>query len=228
MCVFCKQALNNGQDILVVTEKGTEGIKKSSKSRNESCTIFMGQRVHKECKQQFCNKNTIARDLKRKSKESQSASSPAKTRSKQAKPFDFAHDCLFCGLPAKDDLNKLQNDAYPVRTFNFQAKLEIACAARGHDKWAETVQGRMEFAQELHAADAVYHNKCNVNFRTGRDIPKVFQGLSQVELKPKGRPEDPERAEAFLKTAEYFAENDDEQITISELCQKMGEYCEDP
>lgn len=137
---------------------------------------------------------------------------------------------LFCGLSINNEQNKWLDDSYPVRTFNFQHKLESACANRGNDAWAQVVRGRMEFAQELHAADAVYHNKWNVNFRTDRAIPKAFRSYGKGEVKPRPacRPEDPDRADAFLKVAEYFAENDDEQITISELCNKMGEICEDP
>ena len=40
----------------------------------------------------------------------------------------------------------------------------------------------------------------------------------------KGRPEDATRAEAFTQVVRYFAENDDEQITITDLCEKMKEY----
>ena len=35
-----------------------------------------------------------------------------------------------------------------------------------NDEWAETVRGKLEFAQDLHAADAVYHQACSVNFWT--------------------------------------------------------------
>ena len=38
---------------------------------------------------------------------------------------------------------------------------------------------------------------------------------------------DSQRELAFLKVAAYLEENDDEQITISDLVQKMSEYCDD-
>jgi hypothetical protein len=34
------------------------------------------------------------------------------------------------------------------------------------DEWALDVRGRLEFVQDLHAADALYHQQCSVNFRT--------------------------------------------------------------
>ena len=39
----------------------------------------------------------------------------------------------------------------------------------------------------------------------------------------KGRPEDVARAEAFTQVVRYCAEND-EQITITDLCEKLKEY----
>jgi len=41
--------------------------------------------------------------------------------------------------------------------------------------WATKVKGRLEFSQDGHPSDAVYHQQCNVNFGTGKDIKKVFQ-----------------------------------------------------
>ena len=48
------------------------------------------------------------------------------------------------------------------------------CKIRGaDDEWAKSVQGRINAVIDLHAADAVYHRQCSVNFRTLRDIPNV-------------------------------------------------------
>ena len=40
-----------------------------------------------------------------------------------------------------------------------------------NDEWSEIVLGRLEYAQDLHAADAVYHQTCSVVFRTGKQVP---------------------------------------------------------
>ena len=38
------------------------------------------------------------------------------------------------------------------------------------------MKGQIEFyVCDLHAADCVYHHACNLNFRTGRDIPLRFR-----------------------------------------------------
>ena len=111
-----------------------------------------------------------------------------------------------------------------MRTKDSQDKIQEACKVR-NDEWAETVQGRLEFAQDLHAADAVYHQACSVNFRTGKQIPKKH-GNDTDSKRAKGRPMDTVKSKAFLKVTEFLVENDEEQITIPDLVGKMQEYLE--
>jgi hypothetical protein len=54
---------------------------------------------------------------------------------------------------------KRKNDVYPVRTSDFQTKIEDICKMRD-DEWALDVRGRLKFVQDLHAADALYHQQC--------------------------------------------------------------------
>ena len=53
---------------------------------------------------------------------------------------------------------------------DFQDFIAQICKER-NDEWSEIVLGRLEYAQDLHAADAVYHQACSVNFRTGKQVP---------------------------------------------------------
>ncbi|KAK7100120.1 hypothetical protein V1264_023115 [Littorina saxatilis] len=228
-CVICNKPIQNGQQAVHQTEKGVKGLKKASQLRNVSLTFQVGQRLHKECRQEFCNANSINRDNRKRTTEE--SANVATLRSKQ-KQFDFAHDCLFCGQPAlEDDEKKVCPDVYFVRSSSFQLKLLQACQERGvGDKWAEIVQGRLEFAPDLHAADAVYHNQCNVNFRTKKNVPISFNSHPDTLAKEttKGRPEDPTRTEAFLRVISYLEDNETEQVTVGDLCKKMGQYCDEP
>ena len=55
-----------------------------------------------------------------------------------------------------------------------QWKLETKfweCVKKGGDEWANDVQARILHVHDLHAADAVYHKPCSVNFRTMKQIP---------------------------------------------------------
>ena len=65
----------------------------------------------------------------------------------------------------KYDGRKRGYDVIPVRTKD-EDKIQHVCKVRNDDEWAETVRGKLEFAQDVHAADTVYHQACSVNFQT--------------------------------------------------------------
>ena len=91
-----------------------------------------------------------------------------------------------------------------------------------NDSCAHSVLARISSAHDLHATDAIYHKACDINFRTMRQIPTGFRKEKLCTKKVKlGRPEELDRSEAFLEVAKFLGENDDEQITISDLINKM-------
>ena len=88
---------------------------------------------------------------------------------------------------------------------------------------------RIEYSQDLHASDTVYHRKCSTNFRTFNQIPATYMYRDVKEednVNPSkcGRPSDTGRERAFLQIAQYLEDNDEEQITINDLIVKMEEY----
>ena len=97
----------------------------------------------------------------------------------------------------------------------FQGKIQEACKVR-NDEWAETVQERLEFAQDLHAANAVYHQEYSVNFRTGKQVPKIH-GNDTNSKHAKGRPMDTVKSKALLIVTEFLVGHVEEQITIPDL-----------
>ena len=219
ICALCKQPLNDDQRTSVLTKKGVAGLQKANRARGASgLDFYPGQILHIKCRHDYCNAQAIKRDLRRKGEQSTEAKKTS-LRSSHSK-FDFANDCLLCGRSIVDQRKKGNISVYPVRTASCQASLELMCLQRGPgDKWAETVKGRIEYAQDLHAADAVYHQQCNINFRTGRNIPLAFQPPGSESKNKKGRPEDEDRHAAFSKVVSYLKENDDEIITLGNLCQ---------
>ena len=95
------------------------------------------------------------------------------------------------------------------------------CQERGDD-WANAVQARLLCVHDLHAADAVYHKVCSVNFRTRKQIPVEHEHEMSTSKRAKvGRPKHKERIDAFLEVAEFLEQNDDEQITINDLICRM-------
>jgi 5'-3' exonuclease len=139
--------------------------------------------------------------------------------------FDYRTQCLFCGNPDKYQGRKKDHMLIQVKTFDFQNHVSADCENRS-DNWSGTVRSRMAFVGDLHAADAVYHKVCSVNFHTKKQIPLKFQSEEACSSKKQklGRPKDQIRHEAFLKVAKYLEENDEELTTICDLIGKMEDF----
>ena len=77
----------------------------------------------------------IQKDSKRKTDDAEEeASTSASLRSEKPR-FNYKSDCLFCGLPAKEDKRKGVH-VFPVRTLDAQESLMKMCLQRGpSDKW---------------------------------------------------------------------------------------------
>ena len=128
---------------------------------------------------------------------------------------------FFCGQPAMAGNKRKGFDVISVRTIKLKDIVLRVCQER-NDSWAHSVLARISSAHDLHAADAIYHKACDINFRTLRQIPTAFRKEKLCTKKVKlGRPEELDRTEAFLEVAKFLEENDDEQITISDLISKM-------
>ena len=131
---------------------------------------------------------------------------------------DFATDCLFCRLPAKHDRRKGNDFAYEISTVNCQEKLAQACSLDGHKTNGQET-----------CVNALYHSQWNINFRAktkqNKSIPVAFRRSTEMQTAgvQKGRPEDVAWTEAFTQVVRYCAEND-EQITITDSCEKLKEY----
>ena len=75
----------------------------------------------------------------------------------------------------------------------------------------------------------MYHSQWNINFRAktkqNKSIPVAFRRSTELQTAgvKKGRPVDIAWAEAFTQAVRYCAEND-KQITITDLCEKLNEY----
>jgi hypothetical protein len=137
--------------------------------------------------------------------------------------FTYKDNCLFCGQQASQtDTSKRGIVVFPVRTKDFQVNIEKICRER-NDSWSTNVLSRIQFVQDLHAADTVYHPKCSVNFRTGKSVSSPTPN----KKKTTGRPPKQDVQIAFQKTMDYLIEHEDEQITVIELIQKMREFCGD-
>jgi len=91
------------------------------------------------------------------------------------------------------------------------------------------VLGRIEHIIDLPAADAVYHQTCNTNFRTGKDIPLKYRSNKRQKTSSKspGRPVDKDQLLAFQEVVKYVESSEGKVISVSDLVQKMTELCGD-
>jgi len=64
------------------------------------------------------------------------------------------------------------------------------------------VNRRIEYANDLYAADAMYHQICSINFRTRRQIPSLKARVVDLDepdaKKKRGRPIDVQKDLAYL------------------------------
>ena len=135
--------------------------------------------------------------------------------------FQFNSDCFFCDQPAINQAKRKSPEVNSFRTIELKEKILAVRRQRG-DSWGATVLARTLPVHDLHAADAVYHHICSNNFLTNKEIPAAYQTETSCAKKLKlGRPELQERNDAFLEVVSYLEENDDEQITISDLIRRM-------
>ena len=134
---------------VVLRQKGSDGINDASQLRGDNVVTLFIQTV--ERRRAYTNSKAISEFTK-----AQPNCSPTRNIRSQTSSFQFRDHYLLCSQPAKYSSNKRGNDVFPVRTSDFQATFMQVCTER-NDTWAHTIRGRIEFAQDLHAADAIYH-----------------------------------------------------------------------
>ena len=228
-CILCGKSIGGAQHSVKLTAKGCAGINKASELRGNSLIAKSGQHIHEDCRRLHTNPNVIAKDVKISRNIIASTSSKCTLRSSESK-FCFATDCLFCGQPDLYNAKKKEWITIPVTTSGFQVSVSDICKRR-NDMWAVKVQSRIEYSQDLFASDAVYHQSCSVNFRTFREIPEyIMKTILEPEFEQpskkrrKGRPVEYDREIAFEQVIQHLKENDEEQITISDLTDMMNNY----
>ncbi|KAK3097968.1 hypothetical protein FSP39_014885 [Pinctada imbricata] len=207
--------------LLKLREKGSRGINIASKKRRDTLNAIPGQSVHLDCRKNYTNPILINKYLKDSLNNGQPDDTSVKLlRSKDV--FSFPDHCLFCGCQAKNNNLKRGNDVFPVRTHDFQASIIDICLER-QDEWSDTVYGRIQSVNDLHAADAIYHQTCSVNFRTKKNVPSAFSTPSK-EIK-KGRRVDAKVQQAFEDIFIYLEDHENDQHKLSDLVDRMGRLC---
>ena len=109
------------------------------------------------------------------------------------KSHDFNGDCFSCGTPVDGGEQRKKVDVFKATTIEMKDTI-LPIFSERRDAWSDTVQARIMHIHDLPAADAMYHKTCSVNFRTGKQIPKVFVTEEPAHKKRRlGRPQDEEK-----------------------------------
>ena len=205
-CVICKRSLNGEGDVVTLKEKGSEGINRASTERFDSFTTVPGQQVHQNCRQEYCRPSSVKHAKKSVSEETTSSRRSFPRKAEQC--FSFKTDCFFCGTKVEFGLNskrKRLSEAFSVTTIETKDTILKICSER-NDEWSEAVSARFMNVHDLPAADAVYHQTCNVNFRTNRQLPQLYETdeLPAAKKRKVRRPQDEEKKTGFCKSCEVF------------------------
>jgi len=223
-CFLCGRGLQNGEKTAVLREKGAKSINEIATNIGSSdIHAIIGQTVHVDCRRDFCRRPTKPKS--RSKNDETNAQPPFRIRRSLVQRFDFKEHCFLCGKPAKHEQRKRGYDVVEVRTTELKSTMQQICEDR-NDDWAKVVLGRIESVNDLHAADAVYHGQCNTNFRTNKQIPKLYSDLHEPSQKVQrtGRPPSEQKNDAFIKVVEFLKENEEKQVTVSDLCETMQKH----
>ena len=216
-CVICKQPIEASPKA-TLGEKGSASINKASELRNETLFCTPGQHVHQECRRNYCKPDQIAKARRLGDHKDVATCARKQILRSAERQFNFSTDCFYCGQPVSTWRKRKGSDVLTVRTVETNDTILGVCEERG-DVWASAVQARILHVHDLHAADAVYHRVCSVNFRTKKRLPASYEHAANSSKRMKlGRPEEKERT---AEVARFLEENDDEQITINDLIQRM-------
>ena len=174
-CVIYDKSLSGEGDVVTLKEKGSEGINRASTERFDSITTVPGQQVHQNCRREYCRPSSIKRAKRSVSEETTNSRRSFTRKAEQC--FSFKTDCFFCGTKVEFGLNskrKRLGEAFSVTTIETKDTTLKICSER-NDAWSEAIRARLMNVHDLPAADAIYHQTCNVNFRTNRQLPQLYE-----------------------------------------------------
>ena len=210
-CTIGQNPVDGGTPTVRLGEKGCICIQAANINHPCPVEVKAGSTVHIQCRKEFTRpKSKIVPT---------NIASHHRTLRSDTEQFDFKSKCLFCASFAKFSLTtkKRSHDVYPVRSLDFQDKILHDCVER-NDNWANEVHCRLTQVLDLPAAEAVYHQACSVNLRTGKNVPKAFdtseQCSSAKEMKSPRRPEATEQANAFKQIIETIETCEDATLTV--------------
>ena len=218
-CVLCKSV--DGK-LVIVEKRGVQTLISSSVERGEPDPnrFVVGVMVHENCRKDYVSKKSIQQFNRRQLK---SSKLPVGKRTRSCSAPPNVKLCLFCGIELEHANGGKENVSF-VSTTCFEQTIRYVCKSR-NDAWAHEVLAILDAIGDCAASNTGYHISCSQHFRSNRQKPNCFKSPHDElpEKKNKaGCPLDDKRIAGFLFASKYLEDNDEEVLSISQLCELMG------
>ena len=199
VCPFCNKNISNNEDVQKLKSKGATTLV------NEGFSVHVGQLVHQNCRRIYSrNKHRLP-----KLDDQQVPQSSSRSLRNHEDELDFNRMCFLCGTT----LDRNDKEALLLLTFDAQFRIKEISQTR-NDEWGNIVNNRISHVIDLPAANAMYHQPCNVNFRTSRNIPLKYSPETNDEEERRNtlfffykKPRDLFGTQSFLKISQSSSQN---------------------
>ena len=207
-CAICLKTIES--DGIVLASKGIDGVNRASKARGDTFSVVQGDSVHKECRQTIPAQITLTNMYVR-----------VKRQNTPEEIFVRAENCR---LTLKKTAYFVERRLTKNKNEKGQGLCVDECGPEGTSVLRRCARGFKASMTSLllfltiHVAQVFVAQNCKTNM----NIPHSFIS-DQPEKKMKtGRPVDQNLNQAFLKLVQYVEENDDKQVTVSDLTEKKN------
>ena len=187
-CAICMESVDGGgSSVSTIRERGSSATNRASDRRKDIIHTVPGQMVHIECRRKYCKADQIAMVVRQEQPQPSTSRDRHILRSSE-EGFSFKTDCIFCGRLIKLGRKRKKQEVVQVKTIEFKDTIMATCRERADD-WSDKVKARILHVHDLHAADAVYHQTCSVNFRTKNQMPTAqVTNIKYAKRSTVGRP----------------------------------------
>ena len=159
---LCERALD-GEETVVVQEKGAEGINRASIKRSVKVRVEAGTCVHKTYQVNHLNKKDIAIA----SSKGDSPRPVKRSAYVSLGPYDSR---THCGTVTT---KKVTKGFFMYRQMHL-FKLYWSIAKPEGTSGAQLFKARLNILVVIFTQQTVYHQSCSINFRTMQNIPRQF------------------------------------------------------
>ena len=227
-CTICGEGDGDNGSVRMLGKKGLSTFIEASIKREDQLHEKVSSNgeycVHDKCYKWY----TAAKNISAQQARIDGENSPSLSLRSHHKPYDFHTHCLICAEELNFEaachnpgcVSHISNVEIVSRdkTSLIQESLLQACDKR-QDVQALNVKSRINFAGDLRAVEAKYHQKCMQAFLSKKNIAHSSSS-PQENVRNLNSLND----EAFLQMCEWVREQEECQFTLVDLRTKLASY----